>query len=202
MNEINVTMSIDENAIESLTNQVALNIDIDDQIETWVDNNLDVDDLISDWMSENFELGAYLSDVDLNEYIDVEDLDVESAARDLLNSYSPTNSCRTGDAFTEAVLKAMRYIILDDENVSYIVRAIERFNRHQMKKDVREELRNEMIDELREEVRNDVYAKCLEDFQSQLANMTEPQRESFIRNTINTYQKPIVPTNPHVNYGY
>ena len=57
------------------------------------------------------------------DYIDAgritENIDFYTVARDLLSEYSPGNSCRTGEAFTEAVQNAIQHIFKDVEGYEY-----------------------------------------------------------------------------------
>lgn len=221
MAEFNVTMNFEDDDIDKIVDVVIEKVDIEDQIETWVDNNMNVDDLISDWMGSNFDLADYMDQIDIHDYINDSEIDGEEIARNLLESYNPTNACTTGEAFTEAVFKAIRYLLLEDDSVAYIVKAIERYNRHQIKNEIREQLKNELKDEIISESMGSIWAEHLSDFNRQLARMTTPERQIYIENIVNDYQqnafknavevKENTPdisvqtnssTQPHINYGY
>lgn len=179
MTEINAKIIIQDDIADILN---ISDVELDGQIESWVERNLNLEDEISDWMGQYFDIHDYLIDTDLSQYI--EDSDIESQARSLLESYSPVTSCSTGSAFTEAVGKAVRYFLLNDESVEYIVKAIDRYNRRQIKKEIAEEIREELRSEIRESLSIELRKEHLDDFQRQLASMYDPQRESFIDNAI------------------
>jgi hypothetical protein len=104
---------------------------LDDKIERWIETNLDIEDDISDWIDSNFDLDSYLQngDINLNDYIDKDD-DYTSIAEDLLNQYSPTSTCTTSAAFTEAIFDAVRYLLLTNSDFTEnIIKAIDRFNK-------------------------------------------------------------------------
>jgi len=86
------------------------------EIASEVNDYLDVDDIASSVVHEidYSELASNVSD-----YLDMDDIsfnvrsdiDFNDAAFDLLNQYDPTRDCTTGDKFTEAVAKAIGYLI-------------------------------------------------------------------------------------------
>lgn len=128
--------------------------EVKDEIVNDVENNLDIDEKISDWMKWNFDLESYITSVNLNDYIDsnVSTEDVESIGRELLWSYGPTTSCQTAAAFTDAISKAIRYLLLNNDYVEYLVRAIERYERSKIKIEAENELKKKHFDEFKEEL--------------------------------------------------
>jgi len=141
MKEINAKITLDEESLNSIIENIddalvdrikeelSVEIDLDDRIENWFDTNIDVSNEISDWMSSNFDIDDHLCDVNLNDYI-VKDDDYTSIAEDLLSQYSPTSTCRTSNAFTDAIFDAVRYLLLTNSDFTEnIIKAIDRFNK-------------------------------------------------------------------------
>jgi hypothetical protein len=153
MKEINAKITLDEESLNSIIESIddalvdrikeELSVEsdfdhnigawaddnLDDKIESWVDTNLDIDGDISEWMSSNFNIDDYLSDVNLNEYLDHDD-DHTYIAETLLNQYSPTSTCTTSTAFTNAIFDAVRYLLLTNSDFTEnIIKAIDRFNK-------------------------------------------------------------------------
>lgn len=136
--EISVEIDLDD----KIENWVESNLDIDDRIESWVESNLDVEDDISDWMSNHFDIDDYLCNVNLGDYI-VKDDDYTAIAEDLLHDYSPTSTCTTSAAFTEAIFDAVRYLLLTNSDFTEnIIKAIDRFNKKQSEA-IEEQMRKE-----------------------------------------------------------
>jgi hypothetical protein len=160
MENINVTMGIDEEALEKLAEKIVGSIDIQDHmnmtevvdnrieaydfdgiIEQWIDYNLDIDDKVSNALPDA------LSDINFKDYIDSDDIDfdAESEARSLLENYSPIASCSTGQAFTSAIEDAVRYLLLKDEDfVEHIAKALSRLEKKQMMEEIRESVKEEL----------------------------------------------------------
>jgi hypothetical protein len=160
MENINVTMGIDEEALEKLAEKIVGSIDIQDHmnmtevvdnrieaydfdgiIEQWIDYNLDIDDKVSNALPDA------LSDINFKDYIDSDDIDfdAESEARSLLENYSPIASCSTGQAFTGAIEDAVRYLLLKDEDfVEHIAKALSRLEKKQMMEEIRESVKEEL----------------------------------------------------------
>lgn len=107
--------------------EVTVDIDTDD-IASEILDNLDYND-IRDKVLEHLDIADLANDVidnisysDMAEYvvreIDYSDLasevrdyiEVEDDARNLLDQYDPTRNCSTGNAFTEAVRKAIAHL--------------------------------------------------------------------------------------------
>ena len=81
---------------------------------------------ITEEVMENLDYSDIIDKLDYDaiaEYIDTskvtESIDFYNVARDLLSEYSPGNSCRTGEAFTEAIQHAISYIFQYDEGHEY-----------------------------------------------------------------------------------
>jgi|694.fasta_scaffold00117_120 hypothetical protein len=161
MENINVTMGIDDEAIEKLAQKVVGSIDIQDHIDMSeiIDNRIetyDFDGIIDQWIDYNLDFDSKvsnalpdaLSDINFKDYIDTDDfeIDAESEARSLLENYSPLASCSTGQAFTGAIEDAIRYLLLKDNDfVAHIAKALERLE----KKKMAEEIRESVIEELK-----------------------------------------------------
>ena len=111
--------------------QVAVdNCDFDDKIESSIDD-YDFDDKIQTWIDYNLDVESDIKDViqrmDLNEYLDTDNLDIESSVRDLMNNFSPINACSTGLAAMEVIQSTIRYLLLKDEDfVNDISKAIKK----------------------------------------------------------------------------
>lgn len=145
MAEINAKIIVDDDVLNQISDS-----DIDGAIESWIDRNLDVDSEISNWMNYNFDIDNYLQDVDFDQYINSND--VEDQARSLLESYSPVTSCQTGEAFTDAVAKAIRYLLLDNEYVEYLTKSIERYERSKIKEELDLQLKEKHFNEFKREL--------------------------------------------------
>lgn len=161
MENINVTMGIDDEALGKLAEKILGSIDIQDHIDLSdvVDNRIeayDFDGIIDQWIDYNLDLDSKvsnalpdaLSDIDFKDYIDSDDfeIDAESEARSLLENYSPLASCSTGQAFTSAIEDAVRYLLLKDNDfVVHIAKALEKLE----KKKMAEEIRESVIEELK-----------------------------------------------------
>jgi len=154
MENIDVTLGINEEALEKFAQKVIESIDIQDHldnrieaydfdgiIEQWVDYNFDINDKVSDALPDA------LSDINFKDYIDSDDIDfdAESEARSLLENYSPIASCSTGQAFTSAIEDAVRYLLLKDEDfVEHIAKALSRLEKKQMMEEIRESVKEEL----------------------------------------------------------
>jgi hypothetical protein len=160
MENINVTMGIDEEALGKLAEKIVGSIDIQDHIDLSdvVDNRIeayDFDGIIDQWIDYNLDLDSKisnalpdaLSDINFKDYIDSDDfeIDAESEARSLLENYSPIASCSTGQAFTSAIEDAVRYLLLKDEDfVEHIAKALSRLEKKQMMEEIRESVKEEL----------------------------------------------------------
>lgn len=167
MTEINAKIIIQDDIADLLN---ISDVEMDGQIESWIERNLNLDDEISDWMGQYFDIDDYLGNVNWGDYIDLDD-DHESAARRLLRSYNPLNDCETARAFTEAVGLAVRSFLHDDDNVEYIIKATDRYNRRQAKKDLEQEIKDNLSDQIRKEIEDELRAKHFEEFSKQIAQI-------------------------------
>jgi hypothetical protein len=144
MEHINVTLSLESDQIDKLTeavnskimenfdiDEIAEKINLDEAIETFLENQYDLDDKISDRVTDYIEYNVDFEDIakdtirgmDLSEHI--EEIDVEEKLQQLMRSYSPVTSCTTGNLATETVKKAVRYLLLtDDEFIDSIEKAL------------------------------------------------------------------------------
>lgn len=153
-------MGIDEEALEKLAEKIVGSIDIQDHMDmtTVVDNRIeayDFDGIIEQWVDYNFDINDKVSDalpdalcdINFKDYItsDDIDIDVESEARNLLESYSPITQCGTGMAFTGAIEDAVRYLLLkDDEFVGHIAKALNKLEKKQIMEEIRESVKEEL----------------------------------------------------------
>jgi hypothetical protein len=146
MEHINVTLSLESDQIDKLTeavnskimenfdiDEIAEKINLDEAIETFLENQYDLDDKISDRVTDYIEYNVDFEDIakdtirgmDMSEYI--EEIDVEDKLQQLMRGYSPINGCPTGNLATEIVKKAVRYLLLkDDDFVVDIANALEK----------------------------------------------------------------------------
>jgi hypothetical protein len=144
MEHINVTLSLESDQIEKLTeavntklmenfdiDEIAEKINLDEAIETFLENQYDLDDKISDKVTDYVEYNVDFEEIakdtirgmDMSEYI--EEIDVEEKLQQLMRSYSPVTSCSTGNLATETVKKAVRYLLLtDDEFIESLEKAL------------------------------------------------------------------------------
>ena len=141
MDKLEVTVDISDASLETLTAAIMEDIqekvqnavdycDFDDKIESGI-NDYDFDDKIQTWFDYNFDVESDIKDViqrmDLNEYLDTDDLDIESSVRDLMQGFSPINACSTGLAAMEVIQSTIRYLLLKDEDfVNDISKAIKK----------------------------------------------------------------------------
>ena len=141
MDKLEVTVDISEAGLETLTAAIMEDIkekvqdavnycDFDDKIESGIDD-YDFDDKIQTWIDYNLDVESDIKDViqrmDLNEYLDTDNLDIESSVRDLMNNFSPINACSTGLAAMEVIQSTIRYLLLKDEDfVNDISKAIKK----------------------------------------------------------------------------
>lgn len=155
MENINVTMGIDNEALEKLAVKIVESIDIEDHINMTqiVDDRIEAYDF--DSIIENFSFRSIVNDA-IDDY-DFDDMmtdfldnnqsenDIGNYVENLLDSYSPTNACTIGESFTEAVCKAVRYLLLKDEDfVIHIAKALQKLEKKQMMEEVRESVKEEL----------------------------------------------------------
>ena len=194
MENINVTLGIDNESLEKLSSilEESLKDSLAESIKNDIEHEIDVDDNISNWMDYNFDVEDHLRNVNINDYIDTESLeipevDIESEARNLLENYSPVNGCGTGEAFTNAVEKAVRYLLLkEDSFVENIANALEK----RIEKQKKEEMKASIIEEIK--------PLLFDDFKAELeryAAHIEIAKAQEILGQTTTYVIPEIPTN-------
>ena len=162
MENINVTLGLSEDAIEKLVEQVTDNMDLGDEVRAIIDDydfsDLDLSDNVDSYLTYNVDFKSYVTDelenIDISQYIDADNIDVEGAARNLLDSYSPINGCGTGQAFTEAIEKAVRYLLLKNEDfvdniANALEKRIEKQKKDEMKASIIEEMKPLLFDEFK-----------------------------------------------------
>lgn len=145
MENINVTLGIDNEAIVQIANLVEEQLkdsgNITEIIETVIVNT-DFDETITNWMDSNFSFAEYLEKEDLSGYIDYDDLadkiDIDFIVRDaisdtidfgdeaqnLLDSYNPDTSCNLGQSFTDSIQKAIEFLLKTSDLSTVIENAI------------------------------------------------------------------------------
>jgi len=132
MENINVTLGIDNEAIIQIANLVEEQLKDSDNITETIETviaNTDFDEAITNWMDDNFGFSEYLEKEDLSEYLDYDDIadkiDIDFKVRDaisdvidfgdeaqsLLDSYNPKNACRLGESFTDSIRLAIEYLL-------------------------------------------------------------------------------------------
>lgn len=174
MDKIKVTMDILDESLETLSealledlddkvgdiidNKIEAafdDIDFDDKIETWFNYNIDIDDTVRD----------AIRDTDFSEYIDGDDLDIESNLRSLMSSFSPINACSTGQAAIKVIRDTIRYVLLkDDAFVGYIQTALDKHKINQAVEEAKEKIIEEAKPILREQFQLELtqYADAIE----------------------------------------
>lgn len=138
--------------------------DFDNKMDTWFDYNIDINDLVRD----------SIRDMDLSEYVDLDDVNIEAPLRSLMNGFSPINACSTGQAAMDIIQSTIRYLLIKDN--SFVADIQDALNKHQMRK-MREDIKNEIIEE--------VTPKLREQFQLELTQyadtlQAEKEREEAI----------------------
>jgi hypothetical protein len=177
----NVQLGFDFEAVKNIVRVVEENIDIDSLIESkledfdfsspvesWIDDNLD--DRIETWIDYNLDVteavDTAIGNIDFSDHIDYSEiankLDIENEAYSLLVNYSPINGCGTGQEFTSAIAKAIRYLMIKNEDVvESIVKATNKFNLKQVieeeKQKAIEEAKPGIIEDFKKELNQYVY---------------------------------------------
>ena len=210
MENINVTMGIDDEALGKIAEKILGSIDIQDHIDLSdvVDNRIeayDFDGIIDQWIDYNLDLDSKvsnalpdaLSDIDFKDYITSDDfeIDAESEARSLLENYSPLASCSTGQAFTSAIEDAVRYLLLKDNDfVVHIAKALEKLE----KKKMAEEIRESVIEELKP-LMFDVFKADLERY---AAHVEYEKAQEIVRQTNAVVIPEVTPWTRENDIGY
>jgi hypothetical protein len=161
-----------ENADVDLSKDISSYLDEygDDFIENWVDSNLDISDKV-----EN----ALRYDISISDYFDLDEvLDFEDRIQNLAGQYRPGNGCGTGNAITDVIATALKYIIHNNENdvkqtIGWVVRDI-----------VKDTIHNEIETVLRPLIQAQVQTQV----HAMIAEMFAPAIKSISINTDNPYR--------------
>lgn len=123
------------NIVRSAAERVDDDFDIDkhidlDEVRINVQENLDMYDLansLEDYLDYDEMANKVIRELDFSEvasetkaYLDIED-DIDDRANYLLNSYDPESTCSTGNAFTQAIAKALQYMMYNSEQEEFEV---------------------------------------------------------------------------------
>lgn len=178
MENINVTLGIQQDAIEKISELVQGNLkdsiseevkeDFKDEVIEYVTDYMrddyDISGQISDWMDYHFDIEDHIRNVNLNDYLDGND--TESEIQKLLEQYSPLSSCTTSQLATKAFKDAIRYFLLKDEElIADIANALSRHNKKALLQEVRENVIEEVKPLIIEEFKGELqaYANALEE---------------------------------------
>ena len=108
--------------MDDLAEKVTYSISISDLAES-VGEEMDMSDLaehVIDRMDYS-DLASDLTDhIDFSYEID-RHLDIADKAFDLLSDYNPENTCSLGDQFTQAIARALQYMMENEDNENYEV---------------------------------------------------------------------------------
>lgn len=144
MENINVTLGIDNEAIIKIADMVEEQLKDSDNLTESVETviaNTDFDEIITNWMDDNFSFSEYLEKEDLKDYIDYDDLadaididfkvrdaisdnDFGDVAQNLLDSYNPDTACNLGQSFTDSIQKAIEFLLKTSDLSTVIENAI------------------------------------------------------------------------------
>lgn len=153
MENINVTLGIQQDAIEKISALVQEDIkdsivekvkedfkdEVIEEVTDYIRDDYDFSGQISDWMDYHFDIEDHIRNVNLNDYLDGDD--VESEIQKLLEQYSPLSGCTTSELATKAMRNAMRYFLLkDDDLVEDIANALSRHKQKAVLEEVRESI--------------------------------------------------------------
>jgi uncharacterized membrane-anchored protein YjiN (DUF445 family) len=158
-------------------------IDMGDLVDK-IQNTLDYDDIF-DNVNERLDLNDLARDV--SEYIDT-DYDVEDKAENLLHSYNPGNGCHLGNAFTDAVKKAIMHLADTDTELTDNLRLnLFSFNKNEV---VNEALRNHLgyQEYLREKAAKEAEQEKAR-IDAENKRLEEERTSQSFFNTINTNQQ-------------
>ena len=144
MENINVTLGIDNEAIIKIADMVEEQLKDSDSITQAIETAIadtDFDETITNWMDNNFSFSEYLEREDLSDYLDYDDIadkididfkirdaisdnDFGDVAQDLLNSYNPDTACNLGQSFTDSIQKAIEFLLKTSDLSTVIENAI------------------------------------------------------------------------------
>lgn len=144
MENINVTLGIDNEAIIKIADMVEEQLKDSDNITQAIETAIadtDFDETITNWMDNNFDFSEYLEKEDLSDYLDYDDIadkididfkirdaisdnDFGDVAQDLLNSYNPDTACNLGQSFTDSIQKAIEFLLKTSDLSTVIENAI------------------------------------------------------------------------------
>ena len=144
MENINVTLGIDNEAIIKIADMVEEQLKDSDNITQAIETAIadtDFDETITNWMDNNFSFSEYLEREDLSDYLDYDDIadkididfklrdaisdhDFGDEAQDLLNSYNPDTACNLGQSFTDSIQKAIEFLLKTSDLSTVIENAI------------------------------------------------------------------------------
>lgn len=144
MENINVTLGIDNEAIIKIADMVEEQLKDSDNIAQAIETAIadtDFDETITNWMDNNFSFSEYLEREDLSDYLDYDDIadkididfkirdaisdhDFGDEAQDLLNSYNPDTACNLGQSFTDSIQKAIEFLLKTSDLSTVIENAI------------------------------------------------------------------------------
>lgn len=144
MENINVTLGIDNEAIIKIADMVEEQLKDSDNITQAIETviaDTDFDETITNWMDNNFDFSEYLEKEDLSDYLDYDDIadkididfkirdaisdnDFGDVAQDLLNSYNPDTACNLGQSFTDSIQKAIEFLLKTSDLSTVIENAI------------------------------------------------------------------------------
>jgi len=144
MENINVTLGIDNEAIIKIADMVEEQLKDSDNITQAIETviaDTDFDETITNWMDNNFSFSEYLEREDLSDYLDYDDIadkididfkirdaisdnDFGDVAQDLLNSYNPDTACNLGQSFTDSIQKAIEFLLKTSDLSTVIENAI------------------------------------------------------------------------------
>ncbi len=164
----NVSIKLSQTALSEIIDTIAdaIKDNISDSITDGIKEDLkddimqelDITDDIRSYMSDWFDLDDYLQNVDLSSYIEMPD--VEDEIQTMLSNYSPLSTCRTAEYATEAMRDALRYFLLKDtEIVDDIAKALERRNKRQLESEIRDSIIEETREVMRESLRHEFIAE-------------------------------------------
>jgi uncharacterized membrane protein YheB (UPF0754 family) len=158
----NVSIKLSQTALSEIIDTVAdaikdnisdsITEGIKDDLKNDIVEELDITDDIRSYMSDWFDIDDYLQHIDFDSYI--EKRDVEDEIQTLLCNYSPLSTCTTAEYATKAMRDALRYFLLKDiEIVEDIARALERRNKRQLESEIRDSIIEETREVMRESLR-------------------------------------------------